>query len=165
MLVLPIIIMFSFLRNFSFLAPTSVLGIMALLFAVIVSFSDAAADNSFKPLSEYPLFRYETFPLFLGNAAFLYLIHSVVLPTEQAMKDNSKYTVALNYSMVFVTVLNLVYATLTYMLYAEKTQGNVIDNISHGAIKTTVRIFLSVDLVRATSSYCGACAVHAYRLL
>jgi hypothetical protein len=28
---------------------------------------------------------YRSYPLFLGNAAFLYLIHSVVLPTEQSM--------------------------------------------------------------------------------
>lgn len=35
------------------------------------------------PLSAVPSWRVETYPLFLGNAAFLYLIHSVVLPVEQ----------------------------------------------------------------------------------
>ncbi len=29
--------------------------------------------------------NFRSFPLFMGNAAFLYLIHSVVLPTEQSM--------------------------------------------------------------------------------
>ncbi|KAL6073321.1 Transmembrane amino acid transporter protein [Balamuthia mandrillaris] len=154
-MVLPLVIGLSWLRSLRVLAPTSVLGILALLFSLVVTIVDGARHESITWKAEEEeeaetmlmMFRVKTYPLFLGNAAFLYLIHSVILPTEQAMKDRSKYKISLAAAMLFVTVLNLCFAVICLLFWKENTAQNIIDNLSHGVITTLVRIFLSIDLL------------------
>ena len=47
-------------------------------------------DVHIRPPSEYPALRWETYPLFLGNAGYLYLVSTAVLPLEQAMHQKSR---------------------------------------------------------------------------
>ncbi|KAL6059600.1 Transmembrane amino acid transporter protein [Balamuthia mandrillaris] len=145
-LVLPLVIGLSWLRSMRLLAPTSMLGIMALIFSLVVTIVDGARNESLS-VEEDDLVHVGTYPLFLGNAAFLYLIHSVVLPTEQSMKDRSKYKLCLLASIIFVTVLNLGFSIICLMFWKEHTAQNIIDNLSHGVVTTLVRIFLSIDLL------------------
>jgi hypothetical protein len=63
----------------------------ALIASIIVVLVDGFSYNTIAPIASYPMTMWPTFPLFLGNAAFLYLIHSVILPTEQSMKHRHEY--------------------------------------------------------------------------
>jgi hypothetical protein len=84
-LVLPLVVGLSFIRQYSLLAGTSMLGLSAAIIAIVFTTYDAAASRTIAPLSTYPQLRVETFPLFMGNAAFLYLLPTVVLPLHQSM--------------------------------------------------------------------------------
>ena len=41
--------------------------------------------NFKQELHEIPAFKWKSYPLFLGNAAFLYLLSTAILPLEQGM--------------------------------------------------------------------------------
>lgn len=86
---------FQQLRSYKYLAPTSFLGIFALTASVVVTLVDGFSHHTIQPIHTYATFNWNTYSLFLGNAAFLYLIHSVILPTEQSMKHRHKYGISL----------------------------------------------------------------------
>merc|ERR1712232_1533427 len=105
-MVFPILLCLSMIRSYHFLLYTSVPGCLALLFAMIVSYGYFFSEYDIKPLSNYPMINRETYPLFFGNAAFLFCIHSVVLPIEQSMKNKDHFARTTDVSMVIVTILN-----------------------------------------------------------
>jgi amino acid permease len=84
-IVLPVVIGLSLIRQYSLLACTSVLGLSAAIIAIVFTIYDAASYQTIAPMSEYPQWRVDTYPLFMGNAAFLYLLPTVVLPLHQSM--------------------------------------------------------------------------------
>lgn len=145
--VIPPVIALSWLRSYKVLAPTSILGICALLFSLVATWIDIGMYHEAKSFDDYPAVQITSYPLFLGNAAFLYLIHSVVLPTEQSMANKSRFPVVVGVSIVFVTVLNVAFAVTAYLYYGENTKQNVIDNLHPGVMEILVRIFLSLDLL------------------
>ena len=83
-------------------------------------------------VADYPLFKLDSFSLFLGNACFLYLISNAILPIEQTMRRRRAFDAVFLRSMSFITLLNVVFAVLAYWLYGEDTQGNVLCNVSDG---------------------------------
>lgn len=145
--VIPPVIMLSWLRSYKVLAPTSILGICALLFSLVATWIDIGMYHEAQSFDDYPAVQITSYPLFLGNAAFLYLIHSVVLPTEQSMKHKSHFPVVVGTSIVFVTILNVAFAVTAYLYYGADTKQNVIDNLHPGVMEILVRIFLSLDLL------------------
>eukprot|EP00040_Diaphanoeca_grandis_P031637 m.189717 g.189717 ORF g.189717 m.189717 type:complete len:358 (-) comp32385_c1_seq1:415-1488(-) len=109
--------------------------------------------------------KLDTYPLFLGNAAFLYLISTAVLPMEQGMQDRTSFHKPFTLSLVLVTVVNLAFGFIAYLAYGDCdncsdpdvvsccTQSNVISNIStHGSkgIVAAVKILLTIDLFFTT---------------
>ena len=91
--------------------------------------------------------NWETYPLFFGNAAFLFCIHSVVLPIEQSMKEKKHFARTTDVSMVIVTVLNLSFAVICYMLLGYCTQGSVTANLPSGWLPDVVEVLLCIDLL------------------
>ena len=122
-------------------------GIAALIGALFVSVYDAVTYHEAKAWSSYPQWEIKTYPKFFGSAAFLYLIHIVVLPSEQTMSKRSEFPVAINRSVIFVTVLNLAYALVVYAYYGQSVRGNAMDNLEAGFLKTLIRLLLSIDLL------------------
>ena len=55
-------------------------------------------------LHEIPPFKWDTYPLFLGNAAFLYLLSTAILPLEQGMSKRNTFATPFTWSMIFVTM-------------------------------------------------------------
>lgn len=151
LIALPVIVLLSWLRSYRFLAPTSVFGVAALFLALILVIVDGAQTHRIQPISEYPLMSPSTIPFFLGNAAFVYLIHVVVLPIEQGMEHRKSFPWAAGWSTGLVTGFNIVFAMLAYFLYAEDTHGNIIENLEPGPLDVVVKVALVIDLV-ATSA-------------
>eukprot|EP01084_Bolivina_argentea_P125518 222385_1 len=151
-----LIVPLSWLRSYKVLVPYSKMGLLALLFAlfVIVYHSYSAMPNSLDEISsQIVYFNFETYPLFIGNAAFLYLIHSVILPIEQGMSNrlrhtiNDGYKIALKRAIIIVTVLNVCFSQFVYLsIGGNNICGNCIDNLLDGYLKSFVRILLCVDL-------------------
>merc|ERR1712048_1423106 len=96
-------------------------GIVALVFALGVQCVDVFQQD-FVPVSELePFVRVETYGKFLGNAGFLYLISTAVLPLEQSMheEERPKFGRALAVAMVPVTILNVAFAVSAYWGYGD----------------------------------------------
>ena len=108
---LTIVTVLSWLRHLSFLAFTSAFGIASLILALAVTSFDASHSDQSVSFSSLPLWQLGTYPLFLGNAGFLYLISTAILPlaqnTEGGTISNAEFSMAFNASVVFVTILNL----------------------------------------------------------
>jgi len=131
---------------YKYLTHFSAIGISALVFALVVVMCDAFKYNTVAPATDYPAFNPDTYSLFLGNTAFVYLIHSVVLPMRNQMEAPRFCPKTLLYAVVIVTVLNMGFAIPVYLLYNAETQGNIIDNLHPGNLKKAVQIALCVDL-------------------
>jgi amino acid permease len=155
---MPITIALSCLPSLKYLAPTSLLGICALvisvLFVVIDGCSHTTVFGMIITLCSLPMVRVSTFPLFLGNAGFLYLIGTAVLPVAQNMKNPSKFGEAFNSSIIFVTVLNVAFGFVALAAYGDCTedgqtctQQNITDNLHPGFLSTCVKVALCVDLI------------------
>ena len=99
----------SCIRNVRNLRFTSAFGILALFCAVAFATYDGAALETAPRIAftDLPLLRLDTYPLFLGNAAFLYLISTAVLPISQQMKKPEKFHRSFTASAAIVTVLNV----------------------------------------------------------
>jgi amino acid permease len=151
LITLPVIVLLSWLRAYRFLAPTSIFGVLALALGLILVLVDGFETQTIQPISKYPLAQPATIPLFLGNAAFVYLIHVVVIPIEQSMQKRKDYPKAVACTTLLVTVGNMVFALLAYFLYGEAAQGNIIENIQPGVRDIIVKVALVIDLV-ATSA-------------
>ena len=87
MMMLPVMVALSFIRTYRTLAVTSGFGLFAALFAIVFTVYDAAKYHDVKSLESYPSVKWDTYALFMGNAAFLFLTPTVMLPLEQSMRQ------------------------------------------------------------------------------
>ena len=87
-------------------------------------------------------------PSFMGNAGYLYLISTAVLPIEQSMKKRSQFRVAFGASIIVTTILNIGFAVLAAMAYTQTTggvQSIVVLNLRPGALAACVKIFVAIN--------------------
>uniref|UniRef100_A0A7S2Q7P2 Amino acid transporter transmembrane domain-containing protein n=1 Tax=Zooxanthella nutricula TaxID=1333877 RepID=A0A7S2Q7P2_9DINO len=151
-----LVTLLSWLRSYRLLAYTSFFGILALVFALAVQCVDVSRQD-FAPLAELePFVRVDSYGKFLGNAGFLYLISTAILPLEQSMQEEVRphFGKAMAFAMVPVTILNIVFAAFAYWGYGDClhaptqcVQGLVVDNLPPGTLTNVVNALLSVDLL------------------
>jgi len=151
-----LVTLLSWLRTYSALAYTSFFGLLALVFALCVQTFNIF-QQEWVPLTELePFVRPDTYGSFLGNAGFLYLISTAVLPLEQSMHEEERphFGKALGTSMVFVTVVNIAFAVSAYWGYGDCyhypqhcVKGLVVDNLPPGMLTDAVNVLLSIDLL------------------
>jgi phage shock protein PspC (stress-responsive transcriptional regulator) len=153
------------IRNLRF---TSAFGIVALAAAVgFASWDGAVVENDTPriPFSQIPLVKLDTYPLFLGNAAFLYLISTAILPISQNMQKPQKFAEAFSISAALVTLLNVSFGLFAMWAFggvacavddARKgsglgcVQSQILDNLQTGYVSSLVKIFVIVDLLFTT---------------
>lgn len=140
------LVVFCWIRSFRYLSFTSVLGDIALLLGMSAVFIEGFRTTSVDSPLDYPAFKVQSYPLFFGSAAFLFCIHMLVIPVEQSMKNPKRFPTAAVGSFGVVTVLNLVFGAIGYMLFKSKTQGVVIDNLGENAFVDVARVALVFDL-------------------
>jgi len=167
-IVCAVLIPFSWLRSYKFLAPTSVFGIAALLFALAFTIADCFQHHTVALTVETKMVKLDTYPLFLGNAAFLYLMSTAILPLEQGMEKREKFHRPFTLSIFLVTLANMAFGFIAYLAYGDCdncqdvtnanccTQSNVISNVStkgSHSIVVAVKVLLTVDLFFTTMLY------------
>jgi amino acid permease len=144
----PITVFLSCLTDLTKLAYTSIAGSVALLVAMGAVVVFGLSNHMLKPLHDYPVFVWETFPLFLGSAAFLFCDHVIVLPLANSCGNFKRFPRVLDYAMLFVTVVNLIFAGLSYGYWGSKTDGNVIGNLpTQSVVGDIVRIGISLEVL------------------
>eukprot|EP00744_Colponema_vietnamica_P010911 GILI01015365.1.p1 GENE.GILI01015365.1~~GILI01015365.1.p1 ORF type:complete len:483 (+),score=120.73 GILI01015365.1:155-1603(+) len=144
LLLTPILILLSWLRDFRFLAFTSILGDIAVTSGLVTVLIFGFMYHQIT--WDLPAARFDTFPRYFAGTAFLFCIHAVTLPLMQTMKKTSEFPKATNWSFGFITILNAIFGALGYMLFGENVEDNVISNLSGGGFVAAIQILISVDL-------------------
>jgi amino acid permease len=88
-----------------------------------------------------------TFPLFFGVTAFLFNTHTMVLPIEQSLKNRRWYSLTLHSAFIFVTLMNLIFAVLTFMFFGNSIEDNAAKNLPNNVFVYIVKGTLCAELL------------------
>jgi amino acid permease len=147
-IVFPLCVFLSCLTDLKVLAYTSVGGSIALVAAMISVIVYGFGQDLLKPISDYPIINWEHIPLFMGNAAFLFCDHVIVLPLAKSCGNYARFPRILDYAVIFVVIINVSFAGLAYAFWQNNTCGNVIGNLSKGSIVgDIVRVGISLEVM------------------
>lgn len=144
--VFPVTVFLSCLTDLTKLAYTSIAGSVALLIAmgsvVIYGIKEVHLPKTWEGL------EWKSIPLFLGGAAFLFLDHVILVPLANSCGNIKKFPRVLDFAMIFVTVINIIFAAFAYSFFGSLTCGSVIDNLPLGsAVGDIVRIGISAEVL------------------
>merc|ERR1712087_648035 len=95
------------------------------------------------------------FPIFVGNACFLFVIHAMILSQEQSMVDRTRRGVSGQFqsanrlSLSLVTGVNMVFAVFAYVSFIDEQPfpDNIVDGLDAGVVQQITRACLCVDLL------------------
>jgi len=142
------------MTDMSKLSYTSIAGSVALLIAMGSVCIYGLDQHLIK--HDYDAFKWESLPLFLGGAAFLFLSHVILIPLANSCGDYQKFPKILDYSMVFVAVVNIIFAALCYLYFSNNTCGSVILNLGDSVVGDIVRIGISLEVLASFPLVAGS---------
>ena len=142
-IIIPILILLTLIPSFKFLAYASLVGWVFLAIAMSTVYYYGTTTR-FK--FDIIYFNPEGFPLFYGVTAFLFCIHSMVVPVEMEMAKPTQMNVVLLVAGTVVIVVNLPFAIYGYLLFGSDTKGVIFDNLPSGTFNNIVRLMLSAEL-------------------
>lgn len=145
--ILPVVLLLTWLPSFKHLAFGAYLGSIFLVIAMVFTYSSIIFETGLTSLSEISVARLDTFPEFFGISAFLFCIHSMVIPMESQMKNKSQMSSVLTAACAIVIALNLPFAVVGYLAFGEDTKGYVFCNLPHSVVGDLVRLSLCLELV------------------
>lgn len=151
LIVLPIICGLCYLKSMKYLSPTSIIANFAVISAVVAVLEYGFTNEKIGKLEEYhPYYiRISTFPVFYGIVAFGYTIHGLALDIQSSMKEPAKYDLVANLSMLFVTLIYLLFGGLSYLFFKEETNSVITLNLKAGIENDIIKMSLAVVLVFA----------------
>ena len=161
---LPFATALSLVRSQRVMAITSVLGIVAVIVGCSFVIYDATTrpdvvwHNPFTSDAYGPAIKWRTYGSFMGNAGYLYLISTAVLPIEQQMKKRKSFKCVLGLSVAFTTVLNVAFAIVAAMAYSTTVVGVedvILLNLRPGVIAACVKIFAATNLLFSYGLFLG----------
>lgn len=159
---MPIILAFSFLRTLKVLTYTSLLGnllvitgcVTVIIYGIMKYFHYITLDHNFV--------EWDTLPKYVGGNIFLFAIHVVIFPLLQQMENqdnNENKRQAIKYSYIFITVLNSLFGSIGFLLFADSVCvnglfdscigpcDNVLSNVSDGSLLDIIKILICIDLL------------------
>ena len=145
-LVLPVILL-ALLRDFKYLAWTSIVGDIAVTAGAITVIAYGAVKKGITSPHDLPAFHADTYSSFFGQAVFLFAVHSVILPISQASAKPRRFPVVTWWTFGGVAVANALFGALGYMAFTDKTSGLVLSNLGSSVVGKVVNMFLAVDLL------------------
>jgi amino acid permease len=168
LLTLPLLIPLSWLRSYKWLAPVSGVGLIALLcsLVVVVIYGGLNPVQDFEAFVEKPdIVLLDTFPLFVGNIAFLFLIHSVAVPIQRNMETPEDYDRMVDYSMVAVSLVNMLFAYACTVVFGDEVQGNILNNLPEGTLRSVAVGAVAIDLFATVPAFLFPVSDAAERVL
>jgi len=143
----PLASLLTFIPDLKFLGFTSILGALSLLLAMGTVIYYGFENHLQTPIDTYPGINWNTLPLWFGTAAFFFCNHIIVVPIANASGDTKRFPRVLDYSMLFITIANLLFAAMGYAFFHEKTESNIIANLPTGIFIGIVRVCICVELL------------------
>ena len=142
-IIIPILILLTLIPSFKLLVYASMVGWCFLEVAMCTVYY-YGIDRGFNLDIKY--FNVEGFPLFYGVTAFLFCVHSMVIPVELEMTKPTQMNIVLYVAGFVVVVVNLPFAIYGYLLFGSDTKGVIFDNLPSGIFNNIVRLMLSFEL-------------------
>ncbi|XP_008205769.1 proton-coupled amino acid transporter-like protein pathetic isoform X2 [Nasonia vitripennis] len=148
-MLLPLLIVFSLVRNLKYLAPFSMVanGLIAagLGITFYYIFTDLPAVSTVRPVASIT-----EMPLFFGIAIFALEGIGVVMPLENNMKTPTHFIGCpgvLNIGMFFVVTLYSTVGFFGYLKYQDKTQGSITLNLDeHDVLAQSVKLMIAAAI-------------------
>ncbi|XP_014300412.1 proton-coupled amino acid transporter-like protein pathetic isoform X1 [Microplitis demolitor] len=130
-LLLPLLLIFSLIRNLKWLAPFSMVANILIAVGISITFYYVFRDTSeFKPVPGFSSFP--QLPMFFGTAIFALEGIGVVMPLENNMKTPNHFIGCpgvLNIGMFFVVLLYSTVGFFGYLRFGEETDGSITLNL------------------------------------
>jgi proton-coupled amino acid transporter len=145
--ILPIVVLLTFLPSFKALSKVAYAGSIFLVFAMLFTVVSESKNGVFFNLHDLYLWKFDTFPLFFGIAAFLFGVHPMVMPLEQGMKNPERINTVLNSSCAVVLGVNLPFAVFGYIAFGNGADGYIFCNLPRNTLLHLVQLALSLELM------------------
>jgi len=144
-IIAPILILISFVRDLRKLGPVSVIANVSIIVAFTATVSYILAKMKGVPTPLY-WFRLTTFPIYFGQVTAAFEGIGTVIPIEASMAENRhRYPRFLHITVVFLTMIFGSFGIVGYLAYGEKTCQILTANLTGGiAIVLQCLIFVGV---------------------
>lgn len=146
--IVPILIILTYLPSFRLLAYAAYVGAIFLVVAMVVVYV-YGGSHCFLAVEDGVRYLPDTWKgvaKWFGVTAFLFCVHSMVIPLESVMKRPQRMPYVLDAAAVVVVGVNLPFALYGYLLFGSGTQGYIFENLPGGVFNDIVRVFLSLEL-------------------
>ena len=91
-------------------------------------------------------YEWKTLPQFFGAAAFLFCVHTMVVPLESSMSRPGNMQYVIDAAALIVVVVNLPFAIYAYLLFGNAVRGYCFENLT-GLFPDIVRLTLALSLI------------------
>jgi proton-coupled amino acid transporter len=147
-LILPVAVLLSSVRDMKVFAFTSCLGdVSVILGMVVVLFYGLMYHGSNFGNDCVPIGSIETMPLAVGAIGYLFLIHFVALPIESSMANPDQFQAVAQKTFAACGLLSGVFGIIGYLLFGADTQQIVLLNVEGSYFVSAVKLLLCVDLL------------------
>ena len=147
LLVLPIVVLLSSLRDMKHFAFASLLGDVSVVLGMVVVLVYGILYNRIERTSCVAVGSIETMPLAFGAIGYLFLVHFLVLPIETSMAQPERFPVTAKKTFSVCAVLSGSFGIMGYLLFGTDTQQIVLLNVQGSFFVSAVKILLCVDLL------------------
>eukprot|EP01084_Bolivina_argentea_P074326 134844_1 len=157
---LPIPLILVLIRSYKILSKTAQLGVIGVALALLITIIDGCFKISRGDIdsSNIVWFNISGFPIFVGNACFLFVIHVMVLSQEQSMGDRTRFQISKQFeiassrALTTITVINMIFSVFGFVSFSKtmnspQNDGNIVSLLDHGGIQIFTKIFLCIDLL------------------
>lgn len=149
MLVLPLAVLLSAVRDMNHFAFASLLGDVSVVLGMIVVLvygvwhhEDTAASKEVQAIGSL-----RTMPLAFGAIGYLFLVHFLTLPIESAMARPERFHRVAIFTFSTCAVLSGGFGVIGYLLFGSETQQIVLLNVQGSYFVGVVKLLLCVDLL------------------
>jgi proton-coupled amino acid transporter len=148
LLVLPIAVSLSAVRDVKKFALASLLGDVSVVLGMAVVlvygflYRTAALGEGCVAVGSL-----ETMPLALGAIGYLFLVHFLSLPIEASMAQPEKFEQVASVTFTTCAVLSGGFGIIGYLLFGEETRQIVLLNVQGSLFVSAVKLLLCVDLL------------------